>query len=73
MRAFHKSWQNKRPGWTRRVRWYQQTLPYLSIRLNFIDFDEHRECNRFYTDRDEATRDYEAFIAGATVKEMMDK
>jgi hypothetical protein len=24
MNTLHKSWQNKRPGWTRRVRWYNR-------------------------------------------------
>ena len=73
MRAYHKSWQDKRPGFTKRVRWYQgQAGETLSIRLHFEDYGEHRACNRFYTDHGEATRDYETFIAGeVTVKELM--
>ena len=72
MRAYHKSWQDKRPGWRRRVRWFEgRTGDSLSIRLNFCDMDEHRECNRFYVSREDATDDYEAFIAGATVKSLM--
>ena len=30
-----KSWQNKRPGWTRRVRWFPQKNG--NIRLEFVE------------------------------------
>lgn len=72
MRSLHKSWQDRRPEWRRRVRWYEGRIgDALSIRLKFTDFAEGRECNRFYTDRDRATSDYEAFIASeTTVKQL---
>lgn len=68
MRAFHKAWQDRRPGWRRRVRWFEGRIgDSITIRLNLCDMDEGRECNRFYTDHDAATEAYEAFIAGAPV------
>jgi len=63
-RSYHKSWQDRRPGWRRRVKWYQGQG---DIRLNFVDMDEGRERNCFYVDREEATSAYERFIAGARV------
>lgn len=61
MRAYHKGWQNKRPGWTRRVRWLQGPD---DIRLEFTD--ETGKCNRIYKTKEEATVDYERFIAGTS-------
>lgn len=64
-RAYHKSWQSDRPlkRMSRRVRWYEgRAGETLSIRLNFED--GYGSSNRFYSDRDAATRDYESFIAG---------
>ena len=71
MRVYHKSWQDRRPEWRRRVRWFEGGESE-SIRLKFTDLDEGRECNRFYTDRELATADYEAFIASeVTVSQLM--
>lgn len=68
MRGYHKSWQNKRPGFTKRVRWYQgpSTDEGKSgyIRLDFEDHDDGLQVNRFYPTKEDATLDYEAFIAG---------
>jgi hypothetical protein len=63
MRSYHKSWQDRRPGFTRRVRWYEGTTASgkPSIRLNMESMGE--VWNEFFSDRDEATRVYEAFIA----------
>lgn len=47
---------------TRRVRWYQQTLPTLSIRLSFDD--QYGRVSRYFVGEYEATVMYEAFIAG---------
>ena len=70
-RAYHKGWQDARP-FNRRVRWFQGGGEgWVSIRLNFCDLDERRECNRFYSSVEEATADYKAFIEGATVKSLM--
>jgi hypothetical protein len=70
MRVYTKSWQDRRPEWRRRVRWFEGQDP-LSIRLKFTDLDEGRERNGFYRDREEATRAYEAFIAGASVQDVV--
>lgn len=71
-RAYHKSWQDRRPEWRRRVRWFEGRIgESVTIRLKFTDLDEGRECNRFYGEHDSATRDYEAFISGATVLSLM--
>ena len=73
MRAHHKSWQSDRPlkRDSRRVRWFQGNVGgQLSIRLNFEDGDG--SCNRFYTSKEEANAEYEAFIAGElSVRELM--
>lgn len=55
-----KSWQNRRPGWTRRIRWYDGTN---DIRLEFTD--EHGTHNMYFTldQREEAQREWEAAIA----------
>jgi len=71
MRARHKSWQSDRPlkKSSRRVVWFQGKG---SIRLEFLDGE--RRINWFYTDEANATRDYEAFIAGdLTTKMLHDK
>lgn len=62
-RAYHKSWQSDRPmkKETKRVRWFQGRG--LQIRLCFED--QFGRTNRFYPeDGVEATKAYEAFIAG---------
>ena len=67
-RSLHKSWQNKRPGWTRRVRWYEMPLSDggVSIRLNFID--EKGMANRFFDTREEAQTAYDGFVGGASAR-----
>lgn len=62
-RGLHKAWQDVRPGWTRRVRWYVGNSYDISpIRLNFVD--PEGECNMYYHTPDQATVDYDAFKAG---------
>lgn len=68
-RFLTKSWQDKRPGWTRRVRWYEsrtdatyEEVGFVSIRLNFID--PNGEVNMFYADDPSAVADWEAFKHG---------
>lgn len=61
-RAYLKGWQDKRPGWTRRVRWLEGMY---SIRLEFTD--PTGKCSLIYNKTVEfgdANRDYEAFIRG---------
>lgn len=71
MRTYHKSWQNKRPGWTRRVQWYQaESDGIVSIRLVFTDTEEGREIRKYYPSTEAANADYAAFIAGATVESL---
>lgn len=55
MRTLHKSWQDKRPGWTRRVRWYDGP----EIRLCFED--QYGKQNKFYTNAADAQHDYDQF------------
>jgi hypothetical protein len=59
MRQIHKSWQDKRSGWTRRVRWYEGLD---DIRLNFED--ETGSVNRYYKTKDSAQADYDNFRQG---------
>lgn len=68
-RWLHKSWQDRRPGWRRRVRWYRGEF---DVRLNIIDLDEGREANLFYRSEDDALAAYHAFIGGARVVDLMD-
>lgn len=67
MRHLYKSWQNRRPGFTRRVRWYQRDKPigYAGegvIRLCFED--DHGIVNMYYSEADTAQPDYDAFRDG---------
>jgi hypothetical protein len=61
MRSYHKGWQDKRPGWTRRARWFKPGSPTERIRIEFTD--QLGKINRFYENETEATAEYEAFIA----------
>lgn len=61
MRVFHKSWQNEKSGWSRRVRWFRGGEGE-SIRLNFID--ELGEVNLFFDNEEEAQRWYDDFKRG---------
>ena len=61
MRAYHKSWQDKRPGWTRRIRWLQG--PGNDIRLELTDADGRVSL---YPDNAEIAQEiFDDFIAGA--------
>lgn len=62
MRAIHKRWQNRRPGWTRRVTWYRGIIVNgrENIRLQFED--EFGKCHRFYTTSESAQSAYDSFI-----------
>lgn len=60
MRHLHKSWQDKRPGWTRRVRWYESEVPNANIRLCFEEGDGR--INRIYPDYVSAQADFNAFV-----------
>jgi hypothetical protein len=64
MRALHKAWQDKRPGWTRRVRWFQGTGE--DIRLEFTD--EERKVNVFFDSPEEAQRWFDSFVQGTSAK-----
>lgn len=61
MRTKLKSWQNKRHGWTRRVRWYEGPTHGTSapFRLNFED--EEGSFNALYTVEEEAQAAYDQF------------
>lgn len=72
-RGYHKSWQSDRPlkRYSRIAKWYQgRDGDLISIRIKFDD--GYRSVNKFYSDAESATRDYEAFIAGTvTVKDLL--
>jgi hypothetical protein len=63
MRSIHKSWQNRRPGFTRRVRWYNPDDSDFNgtIRLNFED--EYGQQNVYYKTLEEAQAEFDAFKA----------
>lgn len=65
MRSFHIGWQNIRPGFTRRARWYKPTAEAFErgypIRLNFED--ESHSANLYYTTVEEAQADWDDFKA----------
>jgi hypothetical protein len=72
-RHYLKSWQDRRPAWTRRVRWYQGSRIHVDgmtgpitevddIRLEFID--EFGRWNEFFGHREDAQRRYDLFMAG---------
>jgi hypothetical protein len=63
MRFLYKLWQDRRPRFTRRVRWYQPTDPGETIRLTFEDA-AHGEASRCYATATDAQRDYDAFREG---------
>jgi hypothetical protein len=58
MRSYHKGWQDKRPGFTHRVRWYQGP-PGMSIRLKFDT--PQGKVSLFYDTEEAAQADFEAF------------
>jgi hypothetical protein len=65
MRSLHKAWQDKRPGWTRRVRWYQGEghEVYGVIRLKFED--ESGSWNAFFNCEADAQEAFNEFRNGA--------
>jgi hypothetical protein len=72
VRTLHKSWQDKRPGFTKRVRWYEPGYEGQSIRLNFYDA-MYGETNMFYTRQEAATEHYDAFKDGKiTVQRLLE-
>ena len=63
MRHYHRSWQDKRPGWTRRIRWYAPTEGSAQgIRLNLID--EDGEVNLYPDDPEHAMSLFPSFKEG---------
>jgi hypothetical protein len=73
-RSYYKGWQDKRPGWRKRAKWFQVGLETTDIRINFVDLDEGRECNRFYNNYEAAQADYGAFMVGhKTVLQLMEE
>lgn len=74
MRSIDKRWQDKRPGWTRRVTWYEGNSEFQPIRLTFED--ANGRGNRVYgmEEREVAQRDFDAFKTGAlTVLDVQSK
>lgn len=66
-RVLHKSWQSDRPlqPGSRRVKWYEGSDFQggdCDIRLEFLTPTE--KFSQYYTFREDAQADYEAFIAG---------
>lgn len=59
-RSLLKSWQDRRPAWSKRARWYKGSWD--DIRICFED--EHGITNRFYSDTAEAQQAYDDFRAG---------
>lgn len=59
-RFLKKSWQDKRSGWTRRVRWYEGE----TVRLQFED--DFGRCNRFFESKADAQLAYDNFVNGVT-------
>jgi uncharacterized protein (DUF1919 family) len=68
---WHKGWQNKRSGWTRRVRWFE--LPQASfddVRLEFVERmanNEGRETWKVTVSRVEAEEIWANYIEDDTL------
>jgi hypothetical protein len=60
MRFLYKSWQDRRPRFSRRVRWYTTGCPSEPVLLKFEDANIG-EASRSYAD---AQPDYDAFCQG---------
>lgn len=58
-RHLHKSWQNKRPGFEYRVRWYEPEFEHEDIRLDFIT--PQLRTNRYYKTAADAQVAFTAF------------
>lgn len=63
-----KAWQNKRPGWTRRVRWYPMQNG--MVRLEFMERnsdDTERQRHSITVSLEEATVLYDRYARDDTV------
>lgn len=60
-RMLRKEWKNKRSGYSRRARWYDNDQRSFRIDLE----DEFYQVNRFFTEREEAQKLYDAFVKAA--------
>lgn len=72
-RVFHKSWQDQRPGWRRRVRWYRGSDED-GIRLQFEEYDAagtKLKAHRIYHDEGTAQTDYDLFVEGALTADLI--
>lgn len=67
MRHLHKSWQDRRPGWTQRVRWYEPGFDGEQWRLEFITPAVRQ--HRFYGTREAAQAAYDSFIGTGAIPE----
>lgn len=70
-RSYLKGWQDKRPGWTRRVRWYQGRE---DVRLQFEERAEdgtRHIAHRVYKDTDAAQMDFELFTRDLITVDML--
>jgi len=59
-RSYHKGWQNKRPGWTRRIKWYRSNRTHNPIRLELIDY--YGKVNVYPRDEEHGNNIWERFI-----------
>lgn len=67
MKGVHKRWQDRRSGWTRRVRWYEGKPD--DIRLKFEDADG--SVSLFFTEQAQAQYCYDRFRRGdSTVQQL---
>ena len=65
MRTKYKSWQNRRPGWTRRVTSYRrddESGGWTDVRLCFED--ESGKVNRYYSNLESSQVAFDAFRNG---------
>jgi hypothetical protein len=72
-RALRRGWQNNRPAWSRRCRWYEwRSNEGVSIRLQFETRDlttgTRKRVNRFYSDDALALNDMERFEQGESLR-----
>lgn len=58
MRSLRKEWKDRKSGYRRRARWYDDGQR--SYRLNLED--EYYEVNRWFTDEEEAQKLWDAFV-----------
>jgi len=75
-RSLHKSWQDKRPGFTRRVRWLEANETYaretFSSRIRLCFEDPDGLINVYFDSPEEAQGMYDRFREGlVNVRELM--